>query len=148
STVDAGLRARHKPRMSGDDRDRTALARRLLRTIDRGALGTRLPDGTPYASLVLVASDSGGSPLLPLSDLAEHTRNLELDGRASLLLDGTAGHDDPLTGPRLTLIGAVAATGDARARARFLARHPSAAAYAGFGDFRLHRLSPACGHLV
>ena len=55
----------------------------------------------PYASLVLVAVDHDLAPILLLSDLAEHTKAIAADGRVSLLFDGTAGLDQPLTGPRV-----------------------------------------------
>ena len=85
--------------MTGDD-DAGASVRRLIRTCDRAVLATALAGGTawPYASLVLTACDHGAAPLLLLSDLADHTRNLKQDGRASLLFDGTAGLADPLAG--------------------------------------------------
>ena len=106
------------------------------------------PGGAPYASLVLVAADLDASPLLLLSDLAQHSRNIAFDPRVSLLLDGTEGHADPLAGPRLTLLGRAEAVADPRLLARFAARHPSSALYAGFADFRLYRVAVERGHLV
>ena len=89
--------------------DPATLARRLLRASDRAALSTALRDDRdetwPYGSLVLVACDHDGAPLLLLSDLAEHSGNIAHDPRLSLLFDDTAGLDDPLTGARLTLLG-------------------------------------------
>lgn len=123
------------------------LARRLMRSLDRATLATAR-EGWPYASLVLIAADPQGRPLLLLSNLAEHTKNLKREPRASLLFDGTAGRDDPLTGPRVTVLGEVAAIDDPALLARYTRRHPSAAAYAGFADFRLYRLEPARAHLV
>jgi putative heme iron utilization protein len=123
------------------------LGRFLLRSCDRAVLATSL-DGAPYASLVLLAADLDASPLLFLSDLAQHTVNLRRDPRAALLLDGTAGHSDPLAGPRLTVLGEACRTDDPRLLARFLARHPSAAQYAGFADFGLWRVAVERGHLV
>ncbi len=105
-------------------------------------------DGAPYASLVLLALDLDASPLMLLSDLAEHSRNIARDSRISLLIDGTAGLDDPLTGSRASLTGNVAPIEDERLMARFVNRHPSAAAYAGFGDFRLYRMDLARAHLI
>jgi putative heme iron utilization protein len=122
-------------------------ARLLMRRQGRAALGTSL-DGAPYVSLVLVAFDIDASPLLMLSDLAQHTRNIRADGRVSLLFDDTGGLADALTGARLTALGRAAPCGDARALARYVARHPSAARYAGFGDFRLYRVTVERGHLV
>jgi len=124
-----------------------ATARRLVRSLDRATLATS-QDGWPYASLVLAAADQDASPLLLLSDLAEHSKNLKRDSRASLLFDGTAERDDPLTGPRVTVLGEAKPVADPRLMARFTARHPAAAAYAGFADFRLYRLDVARAHLV
>jgi heme oxygenase (biliverdin-IX-beta and delta-forming) len=126
-----------------------ALARRLIRGHDRAMLATALADGGyPYGSLVLVACDLDGSPLLLLSALAEHARNLARESRASLLFDGTIGLDDPLTGARVTVLGEIATVADEAARARFLRRHPSAQAYADFKDFALYRMRLARAHLV
>jgi putative heme iron utilization protein len=124
-------------------------ARRLIRAQDRGSLATLLAgDGTPYASLVLYATLPDATPILLLSALAEHTKNLRSDPRASLLVDGTAGLADPLTGARATLVGRLEEIADAAAPARYLARHPSAETYAGFGDFRFYALRFVRAHLV
>lgn len=122
-------------------------ARALMRAQTTAALGT-LMDAGPYVSLVLVAFDADGSPLLLLSRLAQHTKNLLADARASLLFDGTAGLEDPLTGPRLTVLGSAAPCADRGALDRYLARHPSARTYAGFGDFGLWKVSIERGHSV
>src|SRR5262245_63772245 len=99
-------------------------ARCLMRTALKGALATLDRHlGHPYASLVLLATEPAGAPLFLISRLAQHTRNLEQDPRASILLDGTDGLADPLTGGRLTLTGAAAPCDPAQLR-RFLARHP------------------------
>jgi heme iron utilization protein len=125
------------------------LARSLLRRADRAVLATRLgPEGWPYASLVLLAVAPDAAPILLLSDLAEHSRALAADARLSLLIDGTAGHDDPLTGPRLTLLGTAARTTVPGDSARFLNRHESARLYAGFGDFHVYRIAVSRAHLV
>ena len=124
-----------------------ALGRRLMRGVERAALATSLR-GAPYASLVLVAADLDASPLLLLSDLAQHSRNIAFDPRVSVLLDGTEGHADRLDGPRLTLVGRAEAIAGPRLLARFTARHPSSALYAGFADFRVYRVAVERGHLV
>lgn len=124
-------------------------ARGLLRRADRAVLATRLgPEGWPYASLVLLAVDHDAAPILLLSDLAEHSRALAADARLSLLIDGTAGHDDPLTGPRLTLLGTAERTTAPEAARRFLARHPAAELYAGFADFHFYHVAVSRAHLV
>ena len=108
--------------------------------------------GRPYASLVLVAPAVDGSPILLLSDLADHSRNLKRDARAALLFDGTAGLDDPLTGPRVSVLGQVrpvpGRADAARLKAIFLARHPGAAVYADFTDFRVYRMAVESAHYV
>jgi putative heme iron utilization protein len=109
-------------------------------------------DGWPYPSLVQVATDRDGSPLLLISALADHTKNLGRDGRAGLLFDGTAlggvPSSDRLAGSRVSVLGRLAPSDDPGHRARFLARHPAAALYAGFGDFRIWRMAVERAHLV
>ena len=131
----------------GPSGDPATFGRRLLRGRDRAALATSLR-GAPYASLVLFVADLDASPLLLLSDLAQHSRNIAFDPRISLLLDATEGHPDPLTGPRLTLIGRAEAVDDPRRLGRFTAHHPTSAVYSSFGDFRLYRVTVERGHLV
>jgi putative heme iron utilization protein len=138
--------------------DRGEFCRRMMRRQTHAVLATNLaeaPPGHPYASLVAVACDIDSSPLLLLSDLAQHSRNIAADGRVSLLFDGggdplpePAPSGDPLAAPRLSLLGEAERADGPRLRARFVARHPSAAAYAGFGDFRLYRVAIGRGHLV
>jgi hypothetical protein len=130
-------------------------ARDLVRGLDRAALASLLPaDGSgegaawPYASLVLVAVDHDLSPILLLSDLAEHSKAIAADPRVSLLFDGTQGLDQPLTGPRVTLVGRTSRTPDQRLHRRFLARHPDAEMYAGFKDFAFYRVGVERAHLV
>jgi putative heme iron utilization protein len=86
-----------------------------------------------------------------ISRLSTHTANLEIDGRASLLL-ADVGRGDPLAHPRLTLLGTFAQIGredrqEPRVRRRFLARHPKSELYAGFGDFSFWRLAVVSAHL-
>ena len=121
--------------------------RALMHAQPTAALGT-LVDGAPYVSMVLVAFDTDGSPLLLLSRLAQHTKNLLADPRVSLLFDGTAGLDDPLTGPRLTVLGSASVCTDPDALERYLARHLSAQLYAVFSDFDLYKMTITRGHVV
>lgn len=122
-------------------------ALRLIRDSQEAALATSL-DSHPYVSLVAVASDHGGAPLLLLSDLAQHTRNLLADPRLSLLLADAPGNGDPLARARLTLLGQARRCDDPDARASFTARHRSSAQYAGFADFHLYRVFVERGHLI
>jgi hypothetical protein len=137
---------------SGPEFDPHAVAKDLLRVTRAGALATiDRNTGHPFASLVNVATDSDGAPLILVSRLSTHTANLEVDGRASLLLS-SAGKGDPLAHPRLTLIGTFVqvARQDSREQAvrrRFLARHPKSELYAGFADFSFWRLEAVSAHL-
>src|SRR5437667_201217 len=79
--------------------------RRIVRRRGHAALATSL-DGRPYVSLVAVACDHDASPLLLLSDLAQHTKNLVAEPRIALLFEDAAELPDPLAGPRLSLLGA------------------------------------------
>jgi putative heme iron utilization protein len=133
--------------MEAEIADRGAVARRLARGRDHAALATTLA-GRPYVSLVACACAIDASPILFLSDLAQHTRNLVADPLVSLLFEDTGGHPDPLAGPRLTLLGRAERCDDAHAAARFMARHPASAAYARFADFHLYRIAVDRGHLV
>ena len=134
--------------MLRDDTSNPALATRaLIRTARHGALATADHEtGAPYASLVAVATAADGAPLLLLSSLARHTMNIGADARVALLVDGAA--EDPLAGARVTVSGIIAPTDDPEDRRRFLARHPSAAGYAAFADFRMFRVEPESAHLV
>jgi len=129
-----------------------SLAKSLLRATRAGTLATiDRNTGYPFASLVNVATDSDGSPLILISRLATHTANLEQDGRGSLLL-AAVGRGDPLAHPRLTVLGSFVRLardepGERRARRRFLARHPKSELYAGFADFSFWRLAMVSAHL-
>ena len=134
------------------DFDPAALAKTLLRATRAGTLGTLDRNtGHPFASLVNVATDADGSPLILTSRLSTHTANLEADGRASVLLADT-GKGDPLAHPRLTVLGIFArierdSADEPRLRRRFLARHPKSELYVGFGDFAFWRMRVASAHL-
>jgi putative heme iron utilization protein len=135
--------------MSKPDPD--VLARQLLRRADRAALGVALAEGEqrrPYVSLVLLAIDHDLAPILLISALAEHSKAIMGDDRVSLLIDGTAGLEQPLTGARLSLVGRASRCDEPRLRARYLTRHPDAAGYAGFKDFAFYRVAIERGHLV
>lgn len=132
----------------------TAAARGLARRARSAALATSLPAdqggeaAAPYASLVTIACDTDGAPILLLSQLADHTRNLHIDPRACLLIEGASRRSNPQTGPRVSLLGRITASGEERHRLRFLARHPGAALYAGFADFAIYRMQVERVHYV
>jgi putative heme iron utilization protein len=133
------------------DFDAGRLARSLLRRSRQGALATLMAgSGDPYCSLVNVASHPDGSPILLISRLAVHTRNLIADARVSLMLDERA-EGDPLEGSRIMLAGRageVAGSDLEIVRRRYLNAHPSAGAFVNFKDFSFFRLQPSGTHLV
>lgn len=146
--------------MTMESREAGRQARGLVRASPVAALATALRGegdeaGWPYASLVTVASAHDGTPLMLLSELAEHSANIARDARASLLfradlVSSQAGEalEDPLAGPRVTVVGRAVKSEDAVHRARFLARHPAARVYADFKDFHIYRLGVERAHLV
>lgn len=107
----------------------------MIATMSTGTLCTLAiePDGYPYGSFVTVAFDDG-NPVFLIGALAEHTKNLERDPRASLLV-AEGGAADLLANGRVTLLGpCTRVDGDeGRARIAFLAAHPNARYYADFG---------------
>jgi putative heme iron utilization protein len=123
-------------------------AKKLLREARSGALATLMRGwGDPYCSLVNVATAANGAPLLLISRLAVHTKNILADWRVSLMLDERR-EGDPLEGARIMLMGTAAATEHAAARRRYLARHPEAEMFASFADFGVFEISINRVHLV
>jgi putative heme iron utilization protein len=134
---------------TGDGRDEAlAGAIREARQLIRGATAATLAtsaDGQPFVALVTPATAPDLAPLLWLSTLSEHTRHLAADPRCALLFTGVADGPNPQTAPRVTLTGLAERVPEAEVpvlKARWLARHPYAALYAGFADFALWRIRP------
>jgi putative heme iron utilization protein len=130
------------PEPSDAERARTLVTGRV-----QGTLGTvaREPAGTPFVSVAPFGIDEGGAPVLCISEMAEHTMNLRVDDRCSLLVNEIVEEGaDPLAAGRVTLLGTAAVVPDARrddARAAHLAGNPHAAYYVDFGDFHLWRMT-------
>jgi putative heme iron utilization protein len=133
------------------DFDPSKLARSLLRRSRQGALATLMAgSGDPYCSLVNVASHPDASPILLISRLALHTRNILADNRVSLMLD-ERGAGDPLEGARIMLAGRAEEAAGKQAEIlhrRYLNAHPSAEAFVEFKDFSFFRIVPSAAHLV
>ena len=117
-------------------------ARTLVAQHKVGALASLAvePAGYPYASFTTFALDHG-EPVFLISRMAEHTRNLQADARASLLVNDSD-KDDPLANGRVTLLGRIErvtrpAEGE---RAAFLALHPTAEYYVDYTDFDFFRM--------
>src|ERR1700749_1487727 len=128
----------------------SGLARSLLRRSRQGALATLMAgSGDPYCSLVNLASYPDGSPILLISRLAVHTKNILADGRVSLMLDERSA-GDPLEGARIMLSGRAEEAGDEKdlLKRRYLNAHPSAEAFVSFKDFAFFRIRPTGTHLV
>jgi putative heme iron utilization protein len=142
-TDDVG--APRDPRQPGDF-EPVSGAKLLLRKIRTATLATLSRSGGPFASLTAIATDADGAPILLLSKLAVHTRNLERDPRCSLLL-AQGGKGDPMAHPRLTVDASVAFTSDPRVRKRFLRRNAKATLYADFPDFSFWRGEVSGFHL-
>jgi len=102
--------------------------------------------GAPYASLSLTACGHDAAPLMLLSDVARHSRNINADPRVSLLF-AKFGRDAIAQG-RVSVLGRAEACDDVQLRARFLARHAAAQSFATFSDFRLYRVAVDSVHYV
>jgi len=98
--------------------------------------------------MVTVAIDQGAHPLLLMSGLSDHTRNLAEDSRASLLFVQPTRHRNPQRGARVTVLGKIRKTNKSEHAARFLTIHPEAEMYAGFSDFNFYRMSVERAHWV
>jgi heme oxygenase (biliverdin-IX-beta and delta-forming) len=129
----------------------SGLAKSLLRRRRQGALATLMAShGDPYCSLVNVASATDGAPILLISRLAVHTKNILADPRVSLMLDERLA-GDPLEGARIMIAGHAEEAVDgerAMLRARYLNAHPSAESFVDFKDFSFFRIHPSGAHLV
>lgn len=151
--------------MGSETEDLASTARRLIEASGTGALGTiacappraRATSidvrhaGHPFVSLVAIAVDARGRPLLLLSGLAEHTKNLAASPKASILVTDAPADGDPLARARVTLTGACARVAEAErdaVRDAYLARHPEASAWASFADFGFFRLEPEAIRVV
>lgn len=125
-----------------------AFAERVATLLHRGRTGALSTwsarfEGHPFGSIMPYGVAPDGSPTFFVSSLALHTKNLRRDPRASLLVGATAA-EDPLAAGRVTLVGEVVPVEEAMldaVREDYLARHPSARAWVGFGDFSFHRLA-------
>lgn len=114
-------------------------ARTIAASTNAATLATLTADGDPWASLVAYGL-LGGTPVLCVSNLAEHGRNLAADPRASLSIVAANSHADPLAGGRITLAGLVARPSAAEAdaaRAAYLDAVPAGRYYLDFSDFTL-----------
>jgi heme iron utilization protein len=120
-------------------------ARTLVAGAVDGTLSTLAiePAGYPFGSIVTYALDDDGAPLVLMSTMAEHARNLDRDARASLLITEGGDGAGRLAAARATLVGTFAPVPDdqqAAAVERYLEVH-TGAFWARFPDFAMHRLT-------
>ena len=118
-------------------------ARRWLRAHRHGLLSThsRAVEGYPYGSVVPYVLDHEGCPVMLISRLAEHTRNLAGDARASLLIHEAGG--DVQAQARVTLLGAAERVADPAAiEPRYERFFPATAGYRAQLDFEFWRIVP------
>jgi putative heme iron utilization protein len=122
--------------------------RELVAMAKKGTLASLMPNtGAPYASLVNVAQEDG-EPVLLLSRLAWHTQNILADSRSCLLIAAPHQGTDPLTLPRVSLLGRLQCTNKESTRNAYLNVHPTARSYAQFADFSFYRLNVETAHYV
>ncbi|MDN4519294.1 DUF2470 domain-containing protein [Mycolicibacterium austroafricanum] len=114
-------------------------ARTIAASTNAGTLATLTADGDPWASFVTYGL-LDGAPVLCVSNLAEHGRNLATDPRASIAIVAPTAETDPLASARVTLAGRVEAPeGAERAAAReaHLSAVAAAKYYIDYSDFSL-----------
>jgi putative heme iron utilization protein len=119
----------------------------LLREAKAASLSTTSGD-QPFGAWVTVAWLPDLSPVLLLSTLSTHTRQLKVNPACALLVVGQAADENPQTAPRICVSGKAAMTDDPAVRDCFLQRHPYAAMYADFTDFSFWRIELAAAHYV
>lgn len=123
--------------------NRARTARRLIHHENVGVLSTHSVDveGYPFGSLTPYVLDYGGEPTMLISDIAQHTRNIQRDNRVSLtVFDRFA--PDPQAAGRLTWIGDAEPVDarDVELRDRYLRFFPSSASYFEMHDFSFYRI--------
>ena len=150
--------------------------RQLIRSASRGYLSTefepnnfknlRLGISKPfsYSTFVMAAFDYDLSPILLLSNLSEHTTNIKNNSLVSLMICEennlynffpkfknkfpNIDYEDPMSRPRVTLIGKIKKSSDENHQTRFLKRHPAARLYSGFGDMNFYKIEIKTAHLI
>ncbi len=149
-------------------------ARQLIRSALKGYLSTEFDSKNfknirtqmygpfSYSTFTLAAFDYDLSPILLLSDLSEHTKNIKEKNSASLMLceerklykffpkfdNKFSSYEDPMSRPRVTLIGKLKKTINLNDRKRFISRHPASNLYANFKDMNFYKMDIKSAHLI
>ena len=150
--------------------------RQLIRFASKGYLSTRfdpenfekksfnIKKSFPYSTFTLTAFDYDLSPILLFSNLSEHTTNIKNYSTVSLMLceeeklydffpkflnkKPVTDYEDPMSRPRVTIIGDLFKTNDKNLKSRFLSRHPASKLYANFADMNFYRMKIKSAHLI
>ena len=151
--------------------------RQLVRSSSKGYLSTEfnpknfvqhkgLSDNTfSYSTYTLTAFDFDVSPIVLLSDLSEHTKNIKSKKLCSLMIceeqkmykffpkfknpkSFNIDYEDPMSRPRVTLIGELSVTNKKEHKERFLSRHPASKFYSNFKDMNFYIMKIKSAHLV
>lgn len=117
-------------------------ARLYLRRRHHGVLSTlsRKFASYPFGSVVSYVLDHAARPVILISRLAEHTKNIDADPRVSLLVSDSG--DDAQAGTRLTLIGDALPGSGAMELARYLNYSPGSERLIALGDFAFYAITP------
>ncbi len=150
------------------------IAKQLIRSSSRGYLSTHFDPKSfklkkinvkgifPYSTFTLTAFDYDISPIVLLSNLSEHTTNIKKNGLVSLMLceeqklyhyfpkfeNSNSNYEDPMSRPRITLIGNLKKTNDENNKKRFLSRHPASKLYSGFADMNFYKMKIIGAHMI
>ena len=148
--------------------------RQLIRSATKGFLSTELDPKNfkniktsmggcfSYSTFTLTAFDYDLSPIILISDLSEHTKNILENNSSSLMLceerklynyfpkfnNNYSSYEDPMSRPRVTLIGKFKKTKNKNHKLRFLNRHPASNLYANFNDMNFYKMEVKSAHLI
>ncbi len=123
--------------------ENAAEARRFIRGLHSGVLSTvsQRVEGFPFGSVAPFVLDHAGRPVILISTLAEHTRNIDADPRVSLIVQPYS--PDMQVAGRATLLGRAQRLEEKDGLGpRYLRFHPQAKAYFGMHDFHFYRIEP------
>ncbi len=129
--------------MSADERNNGDDARCFVRSQHSGVLSTisQRVDGFPFGSVAPFILDHSGCPVILISTLAEHTKNIDADSRVSLIVQPYS--PDMQVAGRVTVLGRALRLSDkTELGPRYLRFHPQAESYFAMHDFSFYRIEP------
>jgi len=123
--------------------EQARIARQLLNRQSMGVLSTHSVDveGYPFGSITPYMLGYNGEPIMLISDIAQHTRNIKQNPKVSLVVFEQNAIDPQASG-RLTWIGDAEPLNpaDTIIRRRYLRYFPSAASYFATHDFAFYTI--------